>query len=298
MEKVSDTTIELLANTYDYFLFDCDGVIWEGASEIEGSIKALNYLKSLGKKLFFLSNNSTKSRKDYVTELGTHGYTAEITSIISSSYTMASLLATHYPTYKTAYIVGEKGLVEELEAVGIACFGHSHDSKVDFTTLGDPKKIDIPHMDAVIVGLDKEYNYYKLFMASNMILKGAKFFATNTDSFSKIGSHKYPGAGSMVTSIQAPTNVRPLVIGKPNVYFLDTIMAKEGLTNKDKHRILMVGDRMDTDIKFAENGQIDSCLVLTGATTLAEFQELKVKEGSLKPTYCMEKLGTFKVSNK
>lgn len=59
--KLSEPQKELL-DTVDVFIFDCDGVIWRGDSLIEGIPETLDKLRKANKRMFFVTNNSTKSR--------------------------------------------------------------------------------------------------------------------------------------------------------------------------------------------------------------------------------------------
>ena len=149
---------ELLDKT-DVFIFDCDGVIWKGDSLIEGVPAVLDMLKKAGKKIFFVTNNSTKSRKGYLGKfkgLGLDGVEAE--EIFSSSFAAAAYLeqTKFKDTGKTVYIIGEVGIEEELDLIGVPWIGGGSDAgkKIELKSgYALPYSKDV---GAVIVGFDRE----------------------------------------------------------------------------------------------------------------------------------------------
>ena len=86
-----DAKIEMIKKT-KCFIFDCDGVIWRGDSVIEGVPETLEMLRAMGKKLFFVTNNSTKSRKGYLKKFTSLGLNVNAEEIYSSSYAAAAYL--------------------------------------------------------------------------------------------------------------------------------------------------------------------------------------------------------------
>jgi HAD superfamily hydrolase (TIGR01450 family) len=141
-------------------------------------------------------------------------------------------------------------------------------------------------VQAVIVGLDTKFNYHKLAMANLHLQAGgtrtpAKFIATNADAYDMVAGFLMPGAGALVNAILTSLNNEngsqrtdyPEVTGKPNPFAVDLILRDNGMDMKDeavRSRMIMIGDRLDTDIKFGANAGIDTCLVLTGCTRSTE----------------------------
>jgi phosphoglycolate phosphatase len=110
------------------FIFDCDGVIWRGDSLIEDVPETLDMLRTMGKKLIFVTNNSTKSRKGYQSKFTKLGLKVSPEEIYSSSFAAAAYLeSTKFPKDKKVYVVGEVGVQEELDLVGIKHFGGPSD---------------------------------------------------------------------------------------------------------------------------------------------------------------------------
>jgi 4-nitrophenyl phosphatase/phosphoglycolate phosphatase len=164
----SSTHEELLASV-DAFIFDCDGVVWKGESAIPGAAAALARLATThGKRSFFVTNNSTKTRAAYKEKfdrlgLGAH---AAADSILSSSFAAAAHLEKcgFARSGKLAYVVGEQGLMDELALAGIEAIGGPAFASVPVPDMADPDAcvtVD-PRVEAVVVGLDRGLNYYKL----------------------------------------------------------------------------------------------------------------------------------------
>lgn len=110
------------------FIFDCDGVIWRGDTLIDGVPETLDMLRTMGKKLIFVTNNSTKSRKGYQSKFTNLGLTVAPEEIYSSSFAAAAYLdSTSFPKDKKVYVVGEVGVQEELDLLGIKHLGGPQD---------------------------------------------------------------------------------------------------------------------------------------------------------------------------
>lgn len=160
--KLTDPAV-LLAKT-NIFIFDCDGVIWRGDSVIEGIPETLDYLRSIGKRLFFVTNNSTKSRKQYAKKFEGLGLNAEPEEIFSSSFAAAAYLeqTKFNETGKKVYIIGEVGIEEELALNNIPFIGGESDKDKAPNMSKGGKLIHDHDVGAVVVGFDRNINYYKI----------------------------------------------------------------------------------------------------------------------------------------
>ncbi|KAK1739572.1 phosphoglycolate phosphatase [Skeletonema marinoi] len=163
--KLTEPAKDLLPDV-DVFIFDCDGVIWRGDSVIEGIPETLEKLRALGKKMYFVTNNSTKSRKGYKKKFDSLGLDVPAEEIFSSSFAAAAYLEqTNFKeSGKKVYVVGEVGIQEELDLIGVPHFGGPEDGgkQPDMGPGGA-----LPHdsdVGAVIVGFDRNINYYKFNM--------------------------------------------------------------------------------------------------------------------------------------
>ncbi|KAH8079225.1 phosphoglycolate phosphatase [Aureococcus anophagefferens] len=223
-------------DSVDVFIFDCDGVIWKGDSLIDRVPAVLKKLRELGKRIFFVTNNSTKSRKGYKKKFEGLGLEVEPEEIFSSSFAAA------------AYLEQTNAKAPNMKPGG---------------------KLDVDEdIGAVVVGFDREVNYYKIQTAQLAINElGAEFIATNLDAVTHLtDAQEWAGNGAMVGAIKGCTGREPTLVGKPSPLMIDYMEEKFGL---DRARICMVGDRLDTDILFGNDNGLKSCLTLSGVTTEA-----------------------------
>jgi len=265
----ADGVKQLLAKV-EFFIFDCDGVIWKGDKLIPGVPETLDALRAMGKRLVFVTNNSTKSRKGYTKKFQELGLNVSAEEIFSSSFAAAAYFeATNFPKDKKVYVVGEVGIQEELDLVGVKHIGGPADgSKTVSLASGEFMHHD-PDVAAVVVGFDRYINYYKIQYATLCIYEnpGCQFIATNTDAVTHLtDAQEWAGNGSMVGAIKGSTKREPTVVGKPAPFMLDYIANKFKVR---KDQICMVGDRLDTDILFGKDGGLATLLVLSGVTTEA-----------------------------
>jgi len=283
---------ELLDKT-DVFIFDCDGVIWKGDSLIDGVPAVLDMLRKAGKKIFFVTNNSTKSRKGYLGKfkgLGLEGVEAE--EIFSSSFAAAAYLeqTKFKESGKKVYIIGEVGIEEELDLIGVPWIGGGSDAG---KTIELKSGYALPYdkdVGAVIVGFDREINYHKIQTAQLCINEneGCEFIATNLDAVTHLtDSQEWAGNGAMAGAIKGCTGREPTLVGKPSPLMIDYIVDKYGC---NRERICMVGDRLDTDILFGQNNGLLSCLTLSGVTTETK---LLSAENAIKPDYYVDSIAQF-----
>jgi len=221
---------------------DIDGVIVRGKSPIPGASEAIRELRAKGAKIIFVTNNSTRSRIEHANNLTNHGISVKADDIISTSYCAAKYAQEN--GLKTAYIVGEEGLEDELDRVNIQIFNEN-----------------VKRVDAVIVGMDRALTYNKLATAHRLITGGAKFIATNTDATYPIENGEAPGAGAMIAAIQVSVGRPPIILGKPNPFILNLALKEAHIS---VNNCAVIGDRPETDIAMANRGGCVGILVLTG----------------------------------
>jgi HAD superfamily hydrolase (TIGR01457 family) len=237
------------------YVFDLDGVLYRGEDPVVDAAEAVHALRQRpGVSLFFLTNNSSQNRSDYAEKLTRLGMPCTEEEIVtSSSATAAYLAAGPGAIGKTALAVGGHGIRTELGLVGITVKRPDEMSDYDGTT------------DYVVVGLDRNFNYEALYQAQQAVLSGAAFIATNRDGqYPMEAGRVAPGAGSVVAAIQACTGVDPVVVGKPEVLGLQTILER---ANARPEEAVMIGDRCDTDVLCGNRLGVPTVLVLTGVTT-------------------------------
>ncbi|GAA5804362.1 HAD-like domain-containing protein [Helicostylum pulchrum] len=279
---------EAFIDKYDNFLFDCDGVLWEGTNTFDGVAESMTLLREKGKRVFFVTNNSTKSRSSFLKKFEGFGIKAELKEVFSSAFATAAYLkhVLKFPEDKKVYIIGMDGIKDELAAEGIrSCGGEEDAGLTDNDAVADDKEVG-----AVVIGLDTKVNYKKYSKAFAYLTRnpGCYFIVTNEDTtFPQHGSF-YPGAGAIAAPIIAALGRRPdAVLGKPAQNMLEAIYAESLI---DPKKTCMIGDRLDTDIEFGINGDIDTLCVLTGITTK---DQLLSPDNRVRSTYYMDSFGDF-----
>lgn len=263
-----------LLNSVDAFLFDCDGVIWRGDTLIDGVPQTLQLLRSKGKKLIFVTNNSTKSRRQYANKFQSLGIPVSEEEIFSSSFAAAMFLKVNkFPEEKKVYVIGEEGILEELELAGFTGLGGPEDGKKTVQLKPNSLFEHDKSVGAVVVGLDQYINYYKLQYGTLCIREnpGCIFVATNRDAVGHMTDlQEWPGAGCMVAAICGTTGREPIVVGKPSTFMMEFLLQKFHITTS---KMCMVGDRLDTDILFGQNAGCQTLLVLSGVTTQSNLED-------------------------
>jgi HAD superfamily hydrolase (TIGR01457 family) len=235
-------------------LLDLDGTIYKGKSAIPGTAEALEKLREKGIRLFFISNAATQSRIGVVERLAAMGIRSAKEEIYNSSYATAMYLCENFPG-RTVFCFGEEGMKEEFRAHGI-------------------KTVEDESADIVVVSLDRTINYQKMTVCYRAIRNGALFIATNDDADFPVEDGYLPGAGAMVAAVERCTGKKPFIVGKPNTYFARLILEENKLK---KDEVITVGDRLETDVRFARNAGIKSILVLTGVTKKEDIEKSKDK---------------------
>jgi 4-nitrophenyl phosphatase/phosphoglycolate phosphatase len=291
VQRLTDPQSNLL-DTVDVFIFDCDGVIWRGDSLIEGIPETLAKLRAAGKKMFFVTNNSTKSRAGYKKKFDSLGLDVPPEEIFSSSFAAAAYFeqTKFKDTGKKVYVIGEVGICEELDLIQVPWIGGPNDKGKE----PDMGPGGMLHHDkdvgAVVVGFDRNINYYKIQTAQLCINEnpGCEFVATNLDAVTHLtDAQEWAGNGSMVGAIKGCTGREPTVVGKPSPLMIDYLAEKLHL---DKSRICMVGDRLDTDVLFGKDNGLKTVLVLSGVTS---EQKLLSDENSIAPDFYTDTINDF-----
>jgi phosphoglycolate phosphatase len=263
----------------------------QGDSLIEGISETLDKLRKSGKKMFFVTNNSTKSRAGYKKKFDGLGLNVPAEEIFSSSFAAAAYLeqTKFKETGKKVYVIGEVGICEELDLIDVPYLGGPADS-VNVPNMGPGGQLEIDKdVGAVIVGFDRNINYYKIQYAQLCINEeNAEFIATNLDAVTHLtDAQEWAGNGSMVGAIKGCTGQEPTVVGKPSPLMIEYLESKFGI---DRKRICMVGDRLDTDILFGTDNGLKSILVLSGVTS---EEKLLSPANGITPDYYADSINAF-----
>lgn len=250
----------MLAAGYDALLLDLDGVVYRGREPIPGAAETLTRLREEGLQVAFLTNNSARTPSSIARHLGELGIPGTEDEIVTSAEATAMLLARRGTA--TAFVVGEDGLRQALEAAGIGV-------------------VETGPADAVVVGLDRHATYERLRDAAILVDAGAALVGTNPDgSYPTAEGTRWPGAGALLAAVVATTRAEPEIVGKPHAWLFEAALERTG-----GERPLVVGDRLDTDIAGATALGWDSALVLTGISTAEE-----ARTGPWRPTHVLDDL--------
>lgn len=228
-----------------------DGVVYREDHLIEGAVALIQLFQEKNIPFLFLTNNSAPTPEDLVvklrhlgiSDLGPHHF-------YTSAMNTADFLSVTHPQ-RTAYAIGEGGLLSALKDAGIA-----NDSiRPHYVVVGEGS----PTMD-------------KLNKAHSLIEKGARLVATNPDNWCPVSdSATRPGAGATVAYLEASTGQRAYYLGKPNPYMFARAARRLGNGNALLSEVVMIGDTMETDIRGAVEIGMQAYLVLTGSTRIGDL---------------------------
>lgn len=238
-----------------HLLIDMDGVLYRGHTALPGGQALISFLEREGLGYLLVTNNSTLSPAQFSARLATMGLTVDAAHIMTSGTATAEYLTTVAKPGARINVVGEPGLVQQLESRG-------------FVAVTDR------HADYVVAGWDKTLTYEKLKQGCLAIRDGAIFIGTNADKTYPLEHDIIPGAGSILAALIASTDVQPLIVGKPETIMIEQCLRLLGARAAETG---MLGDRMDTDILGGYRAGLRTILVLTGISTLEEVAQSQVK---------------------
>lgn len=244
------------------FLLDMDGTFNLGEELIDGSLYFIETLKVLGLEFLFLTNNSSRHRRQYAEKIARLGLTIPEELVFTSGEATALHLRREYP-FSKVFVVGTPSLEEEF---------HQHGFQLDEN---DPQ--------LVVLGFDTTLTYQKLWKLCDFVRAGLPYIATHPDFNCPTETGYMPDIGAMIAFVHAATGREPdLVIGKPNRLIVDAVAEKYNYLIAE---MAMVGDRLYTDIALGKTSGITTCLVLSGETRLEE-----VAHSQFQPTYTFDNL--------
>lgn len=254
-----------LVSSFDVVLADLDGVVYEGSRAIAGAVETLNALPTLGQRVGYVTNNSSRKPETIAAQLQGFGLSVLPEQIVSSGQTGVELLEALVPPGSKIYVVGGEGLRFYVESAGF-----------ELVTSADDKPA------AVIQGFAPDVSWRELAEASYAIAGGAKWVATNQDWTLPQERGLAPGNGTLVSAVHTAVGQLPVVAGKPEPAIFATATERFTAT-----RPLFIGDRIDTDIVGANRAEMPNALVLTGVSRAKEL--LAAKPGE-RPTYILGSL--------
>jgi len=242
-------TTALEAHPIHTWLTDMDGVLVHEEAALPGAPEFIAALQQFGRPFLVLTNNSIFTPRDLRARLARSGIDLPESAIWTSALATARFLAEQQPG-SSAYVIGEAGLTSAIHEEGFILA----DSDVDFVVLGETRT----------------YSFEAITRAIRLIRGGAKFIATNPDVTGPSAEGPLPATGSVAAMITAATGTQPYYVGKPNPLMMRTALNRIGGHSETS---VMIGDRMDTDVKSGLEAGMRSILVLSGSTQVEEIPQ-------------------------
>ncbi len=246
---------------YAGIVIDLDGVCYRGEEPIEGSVEAVRRLRDAGIAVTFATNNATRTPEEGARKLRRLGYEAAADDLVTSAVAAAAMIEPG----SRCMVVGMDGLREAVLARGCEL-------------VDDPDQTDV-----VVTGLDTHITYERLTAATRALLNGARFIAANDDHSYPTADGISPGAGAMLAALETASRRTAEVAGKPEKGLYET--AADKLPDGP---LLMVGDKVETDVAGAAALGWDTALVLTGVSSRADAEA-----ASPAPTYIDDDLAAL-----
>ena len=246
------------------FLFDMDGTIYRENDLFDGVIELLNKIKNKGGRYAFITNNPSKSVKDYIKKLNRLGIMGIDENNFFTSAQAAIMIFKEKFGDKLIYAQGTKSFIKELKVNGLSVTQKYTDKA-----------------NAVLVAFDPEITGKKLRTTCEILTKhDLPYYATNPDWVCPVDFGSIPDCGSMCVGIEYATGKKPIFIGKPEPTMVLELMKKFGVS---KEETVVLGDRIYTDVASGLNAGVDAVCVLSGEATLKD-----VEESEQKPTFVLE----------
>jgi arabinose operon protein AraL len=246
------------------FIFDLDGTVYLGDRLIPGAERIIRLLREAGKKIVFLSNKPLYTREDYATKLTRLGIPTTPTDVVNSTFVLIRYLQKIAPGAKV-FVMGELPFVAETARAG-------------FQLTEDPQEIEY-----VVAAFDRTFDYRKFNIAFQAIRKGAHFIATNPDRTCPIEDGEIPDCAGTIAALEAVTLKKvEVIVGKPSPITVAAALEVMGL---EVGECILVGDRLETDIRMGREAGMKTALVMTGVT------DAKTLEASpIRPDHILESI--------
>jgi NagD protein len=229
------------------YIIDMDGVIYHGNRLLPGVTDFLAWLEASGKKYLFLTNSSERTPKELQEKMKRLGINVGEEHFYTSALATASFLSNQKPN-GSAYIIGDAGLIHALYSVGYS--------------------VNNVNPDYVVVGETHSYNFEKVELAVNLVIRGAKLIGTNSDVSGPIEVGITPSTKALIAPIEIASGKKAYFVGKPNPLMMRIALKRLGVKREDA---IVIGDRMDTDVRSGLESDLDTLLVLSGITNRYEI---------------------------
>ena len=235
-----------LADRFDGFLIDLDGVVWIGSEPVPGSAETLATLLAAGKQIAFVTNNPGREPAAYAERLASIGVEVGPERIVTAGIVAARLAAGAAGKAGPVFVIGAPALKLLVEAEGARLVG------VD----------EAAGAAAVLVSGHRDFDYAELAAAKRALDAGAALFATSRDPTLPMPGGELPGTGAVLAAVETASGRRAEIGGKPERHLFELALAAIG----DAERVAMVGDRLSSDIAGGHAAGLETILVLSGTS--------------------------------
>jgi glycerol-1-phosphatase len=239
-----------LADSFDGFLIDLDGVVWIGREPVPGAAEALRELLEREAELVFVTNNPGRPPATYAERLGALGVAVEEERIVTAGMAttrLAAEFARDGGAETSAFVIGAPAFKEAAREAGLELLE------------GEAAR----GARVVLVSGHREFDYEELLTATRALQAGAALFATSRDPTLPMPDGAWPGTGAILAAVETATGAVAEIGGKPERHLFE--LARERLGGAE--RVAMVGDRIASDIEGGRRAGLVTVLVLSGATT-------------------------------
>jgi len=240
-----------LAAKYDNLLLDLDGCVWIGSACTRGAPEAVAELRSSGKDLAFVTNDSRRSPEEYVRKLWSLGLRASLEEVVTVGAAIQHLLATR-GLGKRTFVIGSQAIWRHVSDSGQRIVNGSN--RAAFA-------------EVVVVAGHDAFDFAELRTATRALLAGAEMIAADRDATFPTDDGLAPGTGSILAALEFATGRTAQIVGKPEPQIFQTALDRVG-----KGSTLVVGDRLDSDLAGAAAAGLDAAIVLTGVTSRADAE--------------------------
>lgn len=241
-----------LADQFDGFLVDLDGVVWVGRELVPQAVESLRALIESGKEIVFVTNNSVRQPVAYAGYLREAGIPVDDERVVTAGASTAQLAVEQVGAGGTAFVIGAPGFKETVADAGLILLE------------GDAAR----SAGAVVVSGHREFDYAELLTATFALRAGASLFATSRDPTLPMPGGAWPGTGATLAAIETASGRTAEIGGKPERHLFEQARA----LIPGAARVAMVGDRIASDIEGGRRAGLTTVLVLTGACSREEAE--------------------------
>ncbi len=237
------------------FLLDMDGTIYLDNDLFEGVLEFLDYIKSIGGRYMFLTNNSSKGVDKYIDKLKNMGIESKKEDFLTS--VNATVVDLKEKGYKKIYASGTQSFISQLKAANLPVTTEIEDD-----------------IDCFLMGFDTELTFEKLEKACILLKRDIDYIATNPDWVCPTWYGFVPDCGSIAQILETATGRKPRFIGKPQPDMVYLALNESGFK---KEEAVLIGDRLYTDIACGVNAGISTIFVLSGEGTMDDLEKSETK---------------------